>query len=170
MHNISLFHISINLSNFKTQLKFKSEANQAIQPRSFSSDKTLTLQSKFIIFWRQFAAWKSGLLRSDTLLEYNKYQHIQTWDSDYLRITTTCQQQHPFWGPNFSVYDSKLPLNNEHMFSCHLILEYSAVMSRISKVEVFCIQGCLHQQRFSKIENEFLSFNFFAASRVVSSS
>ncbi len=41
----------------------------------------------------------------------------QTWVNDHLRITTTCPQRPPFWSPNLSLYNTNLPLNNDHLLT-----------------------------------------------------
>jgi hypothetical protein len=41
--------------------------------------------------------------------------YSQTLVNDHLRITTTCLQRPPFRGPNFNFYNTKLPLNNDHL-------------------------------------------------------
>ena len=41
--------------------------------------------------------------------------NIITYKPDHLRIATTCQQQPPFLGPIFNFYNTKLPLNNNHL-------------------------------------------------------
>ena len=42
-------------------------------------------------------------------------KYSQTWANDHLRITTTCVQRPLFWGPIFTFYSIKLPLNNDHL-------------------------------------------------------
>ena len=41
--------------------------------------------------------------------------NVITYKPDHLRIATTCQQQPPFLGPIFNFYNTKLPLNNNHL-------------------------------------------------------
>ncbi len=41
--------------------------------------------------------------------------YSQTWVNEHRRITTTCLQRPPFWGPIFNFYNIKLPLNNDHL-------------------------------------------------------
>ena len=44
-----------------------------------------------------------------------QFNYSQTWDNDHLRITTTCLQRSPFGGPIVTFYNTKLPLNNDHL-------------------------------------------------------
>ena len=44
-----------------------------------------------------------------------KSKYSQIWFNDNLRITTTCLQRPQFWGSNFNFYNTKLPLNNDHL-------------------------------------------------------
>jgi len=39
---------------------------------------------------------------------------ISTWANDHLRIAIPCLQQLPFWSPNLSFYNTKVPLNNDY--------------------------------------------------------
>ncbi len=43
------------------------------------------------------------------------WQYSQTWVNNHLQITTTCLQRPPFWSPNLSLYNIKLPLNKDHL-------------------------------------------------------
>ena len=57
-----------------------------------------------------FMAWKGSIA-----LEPIKRVYSQTWVNDHLWTTTTCLQRPPFWGPIFTFYNIKLPLNNDHL-------------------------------------------------------
>ena len=55
-------------------------------------------------------------VRQNCTIQLVKSVCSQTWANDDLRITTTCQQWPPFWGPVFTFYNIIVPLNkSDHL-------------------------------------------------------
>ncbi len=66
-----------------------------------------------ILIKKLISGWK--LTPSQCGSSLTKTMYSQTWVNDHLRIATTCLQRPSFWSPNLSLYNTTLPLNNDHL-------------------------------------------------------
>ncbi len=86
-----------------------------LRPGSPSSRPSTTWESSRCLFGLNGDRKRQKSQRSKVISDFHTCHCSQTWANDHLPMTTTSLQRPPFWCPNFSFYNIKLPLNNDHL-------------------------------------------------------